>query len=159
MPLVQILDQVGDAAIEIGELATQRDEVFAMRVPAAVAEGDAADARFDQPAGGEELLDAAIAIARARIFTVQIERLPGGARGDHAEGAVGEGVEPLHGAAGVDVASGTLSNCVNRPRRSFERSVETCKLRLERLGPSGVKARCETPRKPCSPPIDMPAAN
>src|SRR5262249_3333252 len=103
--VVQVLNQVGDAAIEIRKLPAEGDEVLAVRVPAAVAQGDAADAGLDEAAGGGELLHAAIAIARARLLAAQVERLAGDAGRDHVEGAAGEGVEAGHRAAGVDVAA------------------------------------------------------
>ena len=51
-----------------GSCLAQRLEVLAVRVPAADGERDAADAGFDQPAGGQELLDALVALAGLRVF-------------------------------------------------------------------------------------------
>ena len=70
-----------------------------------IGQRDAADAGFDQAAGGQELLDAAVAVADARVFAAQVEGLADGAGGDHVEGAGGEGVHAVHGAGGVDVAA------------------------------------------------------
>ena len=64
--VVQVLDQVGDAAVDLRQLLLQRLEVLAVRVPAADGQRHAADAGLDQPAGGQELLDALVALARLR---------------------------------------------------------------------------------------------
>ena len=52
-------------------------EVLAVRVPAAVGQGDAADAGFDETAGGQELLDAPVAVATWRVFALEVEGVRG----------------------------------------------------------------------------------
>src|SRR5262249_18536364 len=59
----QILDHGGDAAIHLRQLLAQGLEVARVRVPTPDGQGNAADARLDQSTGGEELLDALVAIA------------------------------------------------------------------------------------------------
>ncbi len=90
------------------QLLAQGLEVLAVRVPAAEGQRHAADAGFDQPASGEELLDALVAVADCGLLLRQIEGLADGARSDHVEGPCREGVQPLHGAAGVDVPAGIV---------------------------------------------------
>src|SRR5208283_1621187 len=46
--VVQVLDQVGDAAVHFRELFAERFEITAVRVPAANCQGDATNARLDQ---------------------------------------------------------------------------------------------------------------
>src|ERR1051325_4216644 len=47
--IVQVLDQIRDAAIEFRQLATERFEVAFVRIPAAISESHAADAGLDEP--------------------------------------------------------------------------------------------------------------
>ena len=90
----------------VRQLLAQGLEVLGVRVPAAVGQGHAADAGLDQPAGGQELLDALVAIARRRLLVRQVESLADGSRRRPCrKRGVGEGVQPLHGAAGIDVAA------------------------------------------------------
>src|SRR5262249_8691596 len=103
--VVQVLDQVGDAAIDLRQLRFQCLEVAAVGVPAADGQRHAADACFDQPACGQELLHVLVPIADARLLAGQVERPPDHAGGDHVKGPLGEGVQALHRARGVDVAA------------------------------------------------------
>ncbi len=102
---MKIVDQVGDAAIQFRQLPAKRLEVFGVRVPAAISQGDTADTGLDQTAGGQELLDAVVAVADARLLAGQVKSPARGTGGDHVEGAGGKSVEAAHGAGGVDVAA------------------------------------------------------
>jgi len=64
-----------------------------VRAPAADRHRDAADARLDETARGEELLDAAIALADVRRLAGQVEGVADAAGRDHVERAGGERIE------------------------------------------------------------------
>jgi len=93
------------AAVEDRQLGAELFEVAFVGVPAAVGKSDAAGARFDEAAGGQELLDAAVAVARAWVFAGQVEGAANVARGDHVERAGRERIHAAHLAGGVDVAA------------------------------------------------------
>ena len=103
--VVQVLDQVSQADVQQRQLAAQGDEVLRVRVPAAVGQRDAADAGLDEAARRQELLDALVAVARPRLLLRQVERLAHRPRGHHVERPRLEGVHPLHGPAGVQLAA------------------------------------------------------
>src|SRR5262249_8239189 len=97
-----------EAAIQLGELAAERLEVLLVRVPAAVGECDAADARLDESARRQKLLDAAVAVARTGVLAAQVEGPANAAGGDHVEGTRGERGHAAHRAAGVHFAAGAV---------------------------------------------------
>src|SRR5262249_22564761 len=106
--VIQILNKVRYAAIDVGQVAAHGLEVAGVRVPAVDGQRHTADAGLDQAAGRQELLDALVTVPRARLFLGQVEGLAHGARGDHVESLSRERVEALHGAAGVDVAANVV---------------------------------------------------
>src|SRR5205823_5150207 len=53
-PIMQILKQRAEAAVEVRQLAAEVAKVVAVGVPASPVEGDDADAGFHEAAGGEE---------------------------------------------------------------------------------------------------------
>ena len=114
--LVQILDQRAESLIEQRQVLAQSTEVVAVMVPAAERQGDAAGARFDQPARNEKMLHqfrtaivAVLGIACAvtfhdtLVFLLQIEGLKEFAGGEHAEGSFVERIESFHQAACIHV--------------------------------------------------------
>ena len=103
--IVQVLNEIGDAAVHLGELISERLEIAAVRIPAADGQGHAADARFNEPARGQERFHSLVAIANPRIFMGQIQRFAHRARSDHVEGPSGEGIHAAHGVRGIDVAA------------------------------------------------------
>ena len=78
--VVQVLDQVGHAAIHLGSCCRSVLKLLLCVSQPPIGQRHAADARLDQPAGRQELLDALVAVAAARLLVVQVERLAHRAR-------------------------------------------------------------------------------
>ena len=66
----QIVDQGGEALVELGAVVAHQVEVLAVAVPAAVGQRDAADAGLDQPAGHQQLI-----VDRRRAVVLELVRL------------------------------------------------------------------------------------
>ena len=126
---VQVFDQGAQALIELAAVIAHEGEVLAMAVPAAEGQGDAADARFHQPAGHQqlivdrrgtvelELIGLAVAVAfahRGRLLgDVEGPHQPVG--GEHVQGPVLGGVESLHRGVEIDVAAQVVEAGQQRP--------------------------------------------
>ena len=77
-------------------------------IPAAEADGDEGGARFDQPPGEQRALApsfAAILVAEARVFAVDVERGSGPRAGNEIIGFLVEAVHRLHVAELVEMAA------------------------------------------------------
>src|SRR5688572_24323684 len=83
----------------------------AVPIPTTVGQGDDANAGFDEAAGSEEVIveqrsgvavaggfgrAAAVTVAQARIFAVEVERFRNPARGEDVEGLLRVAVGALH---------------------------------------------------------------
>src|SRR5262249_25551317 len=97
-----------DPAIHQWQLSLEGLEVAAVGVPAANGESYAADAGFHEPPRHQELLDALVAVASARLLAGQVERVADGARGHHVERPRRERVHAADAAAGINVATNAV---------------------------------------------------
>src|SRR5712691_9595269 len=76
--------------------------------PTPEGKSDAADASLHQTTGCQKLLDAAIAVTHARVFTRKIESPANCAGRDQIESAGREGMQAGHGPRTVEVAPDVL---------------------------------------------------
>ena len=142
--VVQVLDQVGDGPVDLGQLLAQVDLKFLPCVsqPPIDSVTQPTPASTSRRAS-QELLDALVAVADARVFAGQVKGLADRAGGDHVEGAGGEAIQALHGAAGVDVAADRVEAGEQRScgPRSGPWLTPLARRRLSMPGPLGAKAR------------------
>ena len=116
--LVKVIDQGGDALVEQWHVFAASFEVAVVPVPAAEGEGDATGAGFHQTAGDEEVFEIFGAAVRAVLwiafavffadaggFAGDVEGFGEFGGGKNAKSLLGEGVQPFHRAAGIEVAS------------------------------------------------------
>jgi hypothetical protein len=115
---VQIGDEGADSLIKHGHVLAAGFERFAVPIPAAKCERDAADAGFDQPPRHEHLLHqlwsaviaviriaAAVAFDRGGIFFTDVERFGQAAACKNTECLLIEAIHAIHHPAGVDIAA------------------------------------------------------
>src|SRR5262249_45013166 len=113
--LGKVLDQGGEDTVGVRQEAIlETVEVVAMRVPAVarrvtdglgVVDGDEADAGLDEAAGEEARLavrGAAVLVARTRRLFGEVEGAAEAFGGEHAEGALVEGVDAAGGGGGLE---------------------------------------------------------
>ena len=163
---LQVLDQGREALVELPAVVADEVEVLAVAVPAAVAQGHAADAGLDQPAGHQELIVAgrgavvlvlvrlavAVLVAEPRVFLREVQRVDQLARREHVEGQARWPSRRLRAAPLASTSRRSWSKLRSRPRRSASRSaVMPLSVMFFSAGPSGLNGACAGPRKPAAP--------
>src|SRR5205823_427709 len=116
---LQIIDQGGESLIEFGAVVAHQTEVVAVAVPAAVGQGDDANAGLDETARHQqvivagrgavvlELVRLAVAVHRLDLLRLaaDIEGLEQFAGGQHAEGAFVDRIHATQLPAGIDLTA------------------------------------------------------
>src|SRR5262249_39665786 len=115
---VEVLDEGGEGAVELGDALGIGAEVIAVGVPAPEGDGDAGRSGLNEASGHEEVVHAAggavVLVAHVAdavlgtetgILAGDVESFEELARGEDLDGGPGEGVHPSDGVAGVELAA------------------------------------------------------